>query len=204
MRLLIAALGSFFALAMLGTAFAPKLLVEHPLLLVALNPVLRHLVLASNQIDALPFVLVGLLRLLGPDPFHYLLGRWYGDVAVEWIERRSPRSARAARFAERAFARAGLVLLFVSPEGIINVLAGAARVRPAVFLTLNVAGTLCMLMLVRAFGARYDAALGALLAFIQANVIGLTAASVIAVGVGVLLRRRRTVEAARRAKPPAG
>ncbi|HMJ12520.1 MAG TPA: hypothetical protein VK524_13945 [Polyangiaceae bacterium] len=191
LRLLIAALGTFFVAAMLGTAFAPTLVVSNPLLLIALNPVLRHLVLASNQVDAATFFAVAGLRLLGPDPFHYLLGLWYGPAALAWLERKSARAGRILRLVERAFARAGLLILFVAPEGIVCLLAGAARVPPWLFVTLDVAGTLCTLTLVRLFGRRYEQGIRGVLDFIEGNILALTVASVVLVVASALWRRRR-------------
>jgi membrane protein DedA with SNARE-associated domain len=192
LRLLVAALGSFFVAAMIGTALAPTLVVTEPLLLIALNPVLRHLVLVANQLEPAAYFVVGALRLFGPDPFHYLLGRWYGDSALVWLERKSPRAGRVVRAVETAFARAGLVILFVAPEGIICLLAGAARVRPLTFIALDVAGTFTMLALVRSFGRRYEQGIQGVLDFVEGNILVLTAASVVLVVASAVWRRRRS------------
>ena len=191
LRLLVAALGSFFVAAMVGTALAPTLVVAQPLLLIALNPVLRHLVLVANQVEPAAYFVVGALRLFGPDPFHYLLGRWYGDSALAWLERKSPRAGRVVRAVEAAFARAGLAILFLAPEGIICLLAGAARVRPVTFIALDIAGTVCTLTLVRLFGRRYEQGIQDVLDFVEGNIVTLTAASVVLVVCSALWRRRR-------------
>jgi membrane protein DedA with SNARE-associated domain len=188
---LVAALGTFFSLALVGTALAPTLVVSHPLVLIALNPVLRHLVLVSNQVEALPFFVVATLRLLGPDPFQYLLGRWYGDVALLWLERKSRRTGRIVRRVEHAFSRAGLVLLFLAPEGILCILAGASRIRPATFVIVDLAGTLCTLALVRLFGRRYAEGIRGVLDFIEGNILMLTALSALAVIASALWRSRK-------------
>jgi membrane protein DedA with SNARE-associated domain len=192
LRLLVGALGSFFVAAMIGTALAPTLVVTQPLLLIALNPVLRHLVLVANQLEPAAYFVVGALRLFGPDPFHYLLGRWYGDSALTWLERKSPRAGRLVRAAESAFARAGLVLLFVAPEGIMCLLAGAARVRPLTFIALDMAGTFTTLALVRSFGRRYEQGIQGVLDFVEGNILVLTAGSVVLVVASALWRRRRS------------
>jgi membrane protein DedA with SNARE-associated domain len=174
-----------------GTALAPALLAEHPLLLVSLNPAPRHLVLATNSVDALPFFSVALARLFFPDPFYYLLGRAFGADAIEWIERRSGASGKFLRSIEKLFARAGVVLLFIAPAGLMCVLAGAARMRPGLFVAVNLLGTLTGLLLVRAFGAALADPIEAVRQFVQANVIALTLASVLVVMVSSYLRRRR-------------
>jgi hypothetical protein len=72
-----------------GDALAPTLIDTHPVLLMALNSRTRNLVLVTNEVDALTFYSVGLIRLLVSDPLFFLLGMWYGDAAVQWMERGS-------------------------------------------------------------------------------------------------------------------
>jgi membrane protein DedA with SNARE-associated domain len=191
LALVLTPLALFFGAAMIGTALAPKLLVEKPLLLVALNPVLRHLVLAANDIPPIPFYVVALLRLLGPDPFHYLLGRLYGDAALAWVERRSPRAGRFVRWVEGLFERWGLLVLLVAPEGVVCLLAGAAGVHPITFVAVDVLGTLGMLALVRLFGSAFAVPIEIVVNLIQANAILLTGVSIAAVAFEAWRRRRR-------------
>ena len=170
---------------------APALIGEHPLWLVALNPVVRHLVLATNSVDALPFYAVALARLFASDPFYFLIGRDFGRDAIEWIERRSGGAGRLVRFLERLFARVGLLLVFVAPAGFVCVLAGAARVSPTLFVTVNLAGTLTGITLARLFGAALAEPIDAVKDFVEANVVVLTLASLALVVLSSVVRRRR-------------
>jgi membrane protein DedA with SNARE-associated domain len=179
------------AMTLTGTALAPALLTDHPLVLMSLNPAPRHLVLATNSVDWIPFFVVALARLFFPDPFYYLLGRAFGADAIAWIERRSGTSGKWVRWLERLFARAGIVLLFVAPAGLMCVLAGASRMRPALFVTVNLLGTLTGLLLVRLFGAALAEQIEVVRQFVQANVVALTLFSVVAVLVSSWVRRRR-------------
>jgi membrane protein DedA with SNARE-associated domain len=197
LALLLAPIIGTTLLTLTGTVLAPALLAEHPLLLVSLNPAPRHLVLATNSVDALPFFAVALARLFFADPFYYLLGRGFGADAVAWIERRSGASGKLLRSIEKLFARAGVVLLFIAPAGLMCVLAGAARMRPLLFVVVNLLGTIAGLLVVRASGAALAEPIETVREFVQANVIALTLASVLVVMISSYLRRRR----ARRSGP---
>src|SRR5262245_8662835 len=73
----------------IGNALAPELVDKHPLLLIALNSQNRNLLLVTNQLDAWSYYLMGTARLLVADPLFFLVGYWYGDVALDWMERRT-------------------------------------------------------------------------------------------------------------------
>lgn len=174
-----------------GTALAPTLLVTAPLLLIALNPVFRHLVMVSGVVDPKAFFAVALLRLFAPDPFYYWIGRLYGRDAVTWVERRSGGAGSLIRWLERAFDRLGLVLLFVAPVGLVCVLAGASRVKPWVFVVVDLLGTLAAVTLVHLFGKVMAEPIEVVRVFVEANLWLLTAISVCLVVISTLLRRRR-------------
>ncbi len=179
------------AMTLTGTALAPALLADSPLLLVTLNPAPRHLVLATNSVDTLPFFGVALARLFFADPFYYLLGRELGADAVAWVERKSGASGRLLRRVERLFARAGFLLVFLVPAGLMCVLAGASRMRVAPFIAVNLLGTFTGVLLVRAFGAALAEQIEVVRQFVQANVLVLTLLSVLVVLVTSWVKRRR-------------
>jgi len=131
----------------LGNAFFPTLVTEHPLLLIALSPSNRNFVLVSNSVDPQWFYIVGTLRLLAPDPFFFLLGRWYGEAAITWMERRTPTFGQMMRTLERWFAKASWPLVTTIPNNPVSLLAGAAGMSVAVFATLDVIGTIGRLIL---------------------------------------------------------
>lgn len=133
--------------AAVGDALSPTLLVEAPLLLVALVPRNRILVLAAPQLDFWPFFGVGMVRLMLTDPLFFLFGRWYGDRAIEWTERRmgAPGSVRAL---ERWFRRAAYPVVAVAPNNIVCVLAGASGMSVRGFLIANFGGTAVRMILI--------------------------------------------------------
>jgi membrane protein DedA with SNARE-associated domain len=142
------------ALSVAGTLadwFAAAIITEHPLLQIFMNPRIRYLALASNQLDATPYYLVGFFRLVLTDPLYFLFGRLYGDAALRWMERHWPSSEHLIVATERLFARASYPLVAVAPNGVICLLAGATGMRPATFVALNVGGTVARLVAIRAF-----------------------------------------------------
>jgi membrane protein DedA with SNARE-associated domain len=178
------------ASAVAGNALAPTLLVSHPLLLLALNATTRHLILTSNSVDLIPYLVVGLGRRLLEDPFLFLLGRWYGDEAIAWVEAKVG-GGRALRWVQGHFHRVGWLLVAMAPGGIVCVLAGASRMPPALFLVLNIVGTVASILVWRRFGDVFAGPVDATVAFVADNVVVLTAASVVLTGIYVVHRRRR-------------
>jgi membrane protein DedA with SNARE-associated domain len=131
----------------LGNAFFPTLVTENPLLLIALSPSNRNFVLVSNSVDPQWFYLVGTLRLLAPDPLFFLLGRWYGEAAISWMERRTPTFGQLMRTLEGWFAKASWPLVAAIPNNPVSLLAGAAGMGVFVFATLDIIGTIGRLVL---------------------------------------------------------
>ena len=136
----------------LGNAFFPTLVTEHPLLLIALAPTNRNFVLVANRVDAISFYTVGFFRLLAPDPFFFLLGRWYGEAAITWMERRTPTFGQLMRTLERWFVKARLPLVTAVPNNPVCLLAGAAAMSVTLFALLDVIGTMGRLVLLRIVG----------------------------------------------------
>ena len=136
-----------------GNALGPRLQDSHPLLLVALSPLIRWQLLVINKLDWWAFFPIAAFRLLIPDPFFYLLGRRYGDRAVKWaadtygITRRIPDLDQG--LSTPAFRRILRPLVVIAPNNPICLLAGAAAMPVAEFWTLNVIGTIGRLLLIR-------------------------------------------------------
>src|ERR1044071_1792035 len=88
---------ALIVLSNIGNAVAPTLVNSHPLALLALNSQNRTLILTTNHLDAWSYYLVGSLRLLVSDPLFFLLGYWYGDTAIDWMEGRTRSLGKAVR-----------------------------------------------------------------------------------------------------------
>ena len=176
--------------AQIGDAFAPTLAVDHPLLLITLNSRNRILILTTISLDALSYYGVGFVRLLVSDPLFFILGYWYGDAGVAWVEKRSASFGSMLRAWELMFQKAAWVLVAVAPNNFICLFAGAAGMAPAVFITLNVVGTIGRLYLIRVLGETFDAPLDDLLGFIRDYRLPLTILTVALVVLTVVMDRR--------------
>lgn len=172
-----------------GDALAPTLLVEHPLLLVAMVPRSRNLVLASPLVDVGPFFAVGLVRLVLTDPVFFVFGRRYGDAGIRWAERKSG-SPRTVRAFERGFRKASYAIVFLAPNNIVCTLAGATGMATAPFLVLNLGGTALRMVLIRWLGDRFTDPLLEVTDFIGRYRWWFTAATVTIVTVSVWRARR--------------
>jgi membrane protein DedA with SNARE-associated domain len=178
-------------LSYIGDAFAASLVKSHPVWLMALNSRTRNLALVTNQVDARTFYAVGLTRLLLSDPLFFLLGHWYGDSAVTWMERRTKTWGTFLRQIERFFGRAAYPLVFLAPNNYICLFAGAAGMPVAGFFAANIAGTVFRLWLVRQFGNLFDRPINALVGWIDDHRLPLVALSIVMVVVSIALEARR-------------
>lgn len=189
--LLVTPIVVLIAVGTIANALTPVLLKEHPLLLIALEARNRNLLAAASRVDVVPFVLVGLARRVASDPLFFLLGSLYGERALRWVERRMGGSDLLVKITERWFRRASGVMVFLFPGALVCVLAGVTRMRFRTFLTLNVAGTVTVIVLLRLFAGLLEAPIEAVLEWNDRNVKWLTALSVAGVAGFVALERFR-------------
>ncbi len=164
--MVIGTLIAFVVASNLGNLFLPVLVTERPLVFIGLNAQNRNLALASGELDAWSFYLVGFVRLVGPDPFFFLLGRWYGDGAIRWMERRAPAYGELLRQLETWFGKAKFLVVAIAPNNPVCLFAGAAGMSVGLFALANVLGTIGRLVLIRAFSDVFEGPLGSLRGFI--------------------------------------
>ncbi|MEM7322734.1 MAG: hypothetical protein AAF531_06590 [Actinomycetota bacterium] len=169
-------------LALLGDLALAEFVDRYPALLIALNPRNRNLVLATNQLDAVTFYLVGFFRLVASDPLYYLLGFWYGDRALRWVERRSRTYGPFVREGETFFRKASYPLIFAAPNNVICALSAATGVRLRTFIALNLAGTVTRLVIIRRVGGVFESPLQSVVDFIAEYRVPVLIISAIAVG----------------------
>jgi membrane protein DedA with SNARE-associated domain len=191
LSLLLVPIGCLVVASYAGSALAPSLVNDHPLALLTLDARNRHLVLVAGRLDAIPYFVVGAARLTLADPLFYLLGYFYGEAALRWVDRRAGSVGRYLRAAERFFTKASYPLVFLAPNNYICLFAGASRMPPAVFVVLNLAGTLARLTLFRLLGDALERPIDAVLDFIGRNQLPLTVITVILVTFQVLWDRRK-------------
>nr|MBA2281581.1 hypothetical protein [Acidimicrobiia bacterium] len=174
-----------------GDALTTTWAEDNPLALIALNSRNRVLILTTNQLDPVSYYVVATLRLLASDPLFFLLGIWYGDGAIRWIEKRSPTYGELARKAERGFGTAAYPLVLLMPNQWICLLAGAAGMSIPVFFALNIVGTVGRLYLIRVLGATFEAPIDDVLGFFREHRLELFLASIALVVVFSVIESRR-------------
>ena len=162
----------------IGNALAPDLVNSHPLLLLALNSQNRSLILATNQLDALSYYGMGTVRLLVSDPLFFLLGYWYGDTAMQWMEQRTKTFGHTLRQWEGWFGKAAYPVVFVAPNQYVCMFAGAAGMSLPGFFITNLAGTIARLYLIRRLGDAFDQPIEDVLSWISDHRVPLLAVSI--------------------------
>jgi membrane protein DedA with SNARE-associated domain len=177
-RLLIGAFVLVIAAGGAGDTASPVLVTHSPLLLVALNPRARNVLLASQTVAAVPLLLVALIRRLVLVPVLYRLGRIHGDASLAWVDRRFPRTGRWTRRVERWFGRAAAPVVALLPGGVTAYLAGSTRMHEALVLALSALGTLARLVVLLAVGFALASPLTWLLRFIAAHQMPLLMVSI--------------------------
>ena len=116
----------------------------------------RYLILVSEDLDALSYYGVGTLRLLVSDPLFFLLGYWYGERALAWMDGKAPTYGPVLRQGQHLFGRAAWPLVAIMPNNFICLFAGAAGMRVGLFFALNIAGTVVRLYLIRVLGEAFS------------------------------------------------
>ncbi|MBA2497346.1 MAG: hypothetical protein H0V33_09690 [Acidimicrobiia bacterium] len=183
---------AFWVLGTVATALTPTLLAEHPLLLVALEPRNRNLLLTAERVDPVPFVVFATIRRVASDPIYFALGHLYGTGAVRWVERQvGGAGARSVRFVEKVFARARGPLVFLFPGLLVCVLAGATGMRTRTFLALNLAGTVAVVLALRAFADPLEPVIEPVTDFVEANQTWLTVVTALLVVLWLAWQRAR-------------
>jgi membrane protein DedA with SNARE-associated domain len=168
-----------------ANAIHPTLVKNHPLLLVALEPRNRWVILVAEKVSFWPLLICGTLRRLASDPLFFLLGYLYGDNAVQWAERQFDGGTGVIRGIERVFQKAGPVLVFFFPGALICVLAGATGMNPVMFGVLNVVGTIVTVTLLYQFAGVVKGPVDAINGFYSHNFKWLTAVSILLTGLWV-------------------
>ena len=174
-----------------GNIFITTLARDHPAVLLSLNSTNRVLGLTTNQLDPFSYYGIGSARLLISDPLFFLLGKWYGDAAIRWVERRWASQGEMLRTFERWFDKAAYPVVFLAPNNIVCLLAGASTMPLAGFVAVNIVGTFTRLFLIRQAGEALASPLDGLLDTFERYRWPLLAFSVIAVVGSYLMDRKR-------------
>lgn len=179
------------AVGTVANALTPWLLKNHPLWLVALEARNRNLLAAASRVDVVPFMVFAVVRRMLSDPLFFLLGRFYGDDALRWAERRLGGNDVIVQVTRDWFRKASGFMVFLFPGALVCVLAGVSRMSVRVFVTLNFLGTITAVIVLRLFARALKGPIDAVLRFNDRNVKWLTVASIALVLVALGLQRLR-------------
>ncbi|HYE78749.1 MAG TPA: hypothetical protein VEI97_12260 [bacterium] len=189
--LLVAPIIGVLIVGTLGNTFHAPLLRDHPLALVAMEPRNRYLLLAAQKVSFWPFLIVAVVRRLLSDPLFYLIGYFYGDRGVRWIERRMGEGGGVVRAVERGFSKAAPLLVFLFPGALVCVLAGATGMSLPLFVLVNLAGTVTMVTAMYQFSELLEGPVGAVNRFYSNNTVIITVVSIALTAYWLWDQRRR-------------
>jgi membrane protein DedA with SNARE-associated domain len=187
LKILVAIIVVLGTAATVATALTGPLATRHPLLLIALEARNRNQILARH-VDLVPFVVIGTLRRVLTDPLYWLLGWWYGERAIRWLERKAGGGV-FVRITEQVFSRAAYPMVFLFPGAVVCAMAGATGMPFWAFLAVNLAGTLAAVAALRLTGHLLGGPVDALLGFVNRHLVATTIVTVALVVISLLAGR---------------
>ena len=188
---MVAAAAVLTSITLSGVAFSPALLTYSPLLLIALSPIPRHLVLAAPISDPIPFVAIATLRRAIACTMYYFLGDTFGESGLAWLSKRYPKLRTLVRWIDRLFQRAGAAVLVVAPSPPMSALAGNAKLPLWQFVPAVTIGQAIWCSLTYWLGDFLGAWTMPFIAWLKDHVVSATIACIAAVAAYQLVRRYR-------------
>lgn len=189
-NLVFGTIAATIVLGWVGDALWASLVDRRPLALIALNAKPRYLLLTVNQLHPWAYYPFALARLVVTKPLVWLVGSWYGPRAMTWAERRSERGGRLVRWAERHFGRWGGIIVFVTSNNVVCLLAGSAGFPLGWFLLLALTGTAVRLWLIDLLGAAFTRPIDAFIGWVADHRLPIVIASITVVALGIWWERR--------------
>jgi len=186
-RLLVSVIVVMAVAGSIATAFMGPLATRHPLLFIMLEARNRNLILARH-VDLVPFIVVGTVRRVLTDPLYWLLGWWYGDRSIRWLEHKAG-GGMLVQGMEKLFARAAYPMVFLFPGAVVCALAGATGMPFLAFLAVNLAGTIAAVVALRLSGDLLSTPVEAILGFFNRHLVATTVVTVSLVVLSVISGR---------------
>ena len=181
-------LGALATASLSGVAFSLYLVGHYPLLLIALSPLGRHLVLVVPSVSLLSLIVVAGIRRMVFYLTCFRLGQALGPAGIPWIEERAARFGRFVRLIEGWFSRAPhlVVLIMTGPTG--SALAGVAGMRTGTYVPLAIISVVLRLLILFGFAEWIQVYLE--IALVWINEYWLPGTVVLVMGVGLYRWRR--------------
>lgn len=191
LTLLTTIVGVSFLVANIGSLSSAAIVKEHPELLLALSSRNRHLLFAVGaHINPIAYAVIPFLRVIPIALVYFLLAYWYGDRGRSWYERELGSVPRTISWAERAFDRAGpIVIIVFAGSQLTWMLAGLRRLSPKRFVSYEIIGIALRLVVIWWLGKQFTSQLETALDFVQRHQWKLTALLVAT----VVFQTRKTV-----------
>jgi hypothetical protein len=192
-KLAVAAFLALVACTNLAAVFWPKLVNDHPTLVMMLSSRNRFLALAiANDVSAWSYATIAPLRIAAAAAVCHMLGRAYGDRAMNWFIRFLGVKRDAAKQMTAQFDKAELVLVpFFVGSNTVWLITGIVGSRWRKLLPLMIVGLAARLGLIWWLSKRYESELDAVLDFTQRYQWPLLIVSVVIVSAGIGLNLRR-------------
>lgn len=162
--LLIAGIVAFNILGKVGDAIGPAMIGTYPVSLLILNASNTHCILTSTSIPFVPWLFIGAMRRFCEDPMYFWAGWNYREACMTMLRNWSPDMAEGFDKAENMFKNNLYAAVAINPGATVCSLAGASRMPPLYFFSLNVGSTVAQLIIMRyvcmKFPDRIDDVLG--------------------------------------------
>jgi len=162
--LLIVAIICLNVIGKIGDAVGPAMVGSWPLSLLILNASNTHCILTTTSVSFLPWIVVGVLRRFCEDPLYFYAGWKYREACLGMLRDYSPDMADGLDKAEELFKSNLYVAVVLNPGATVCSLAGASRMPPVAFFSLNIGSTAAQLVLMRyiclQFPGRIDDVIG--------------------------------------------
>ncbi len=146
-----------FVIGTIGSNIGPALVDNHPSLVLALSSRNRNLFGSVPYIDVIPYAAIGFIRILIAGIALYLVGRWYGEKALGWVEGNLGELPAVYHWTEKAVDKGGWVALVLMPgSNVVCLLLGHKRMDAKRFVPLLSIGIVIKLIVLRLGGDQFE------------------------------------------------
>ena len=167
-RSVLAITSGLFVLGTIGSNIGPALVDERPELVLLLSSRNRNLFGSVPYIDLLPYVLIGIVRVLAAAVALYFCGRYFGEKAVRWLEGQAGEPPRIYVWLERAVDKMGVWAVIIFPgSNVVCLLVGHRGMKPRTFLIFVSIGIAIKLWVLRVLGRIFESEIRSFLDFID-------------------------------------